>query len=275
MAGMREKVRKTKETKYRPSGFRAGTARYLHAAAILLAASLPLPAWGAASAEDMKAAVEDVLAAGDYQSELPLPKAANGEDSNPLSQPDWWRNEGDNQAPDRYRPAQETPEDSPFDLNLPPELMKVLRFLMWAVVFAGGALLIYYMVNESLIYLRWKKQARPEDAAGGAEGGPGLVRGAVLGDYEAMAARGDYGEAIHALLLHCIARMAERGAALSSAMTSREILRRLKLEQEEREALSVLVRMTELTHFGGRDASEEDFLKCRDLFRGIAAGGTA
>lgn len=251
-------------------------------AALLLGAMLcaPTPALAAASAEEIKTAVEDVLAGGDYQRELPLPRGSghgeSGEEGSGLwSNPDWWRNEGDAQAPDLYRPPPEQTQKNPLGLDLPPELVKVLRMLMWVVLFVGGALLIYYLVNEALLYTRWKKRGQAESRADGEgedEADAGRFR---LEDFDSLAARGDYAGAIHALLLHCLVRLGERGAELSSAMTSREILRRLQLEQQEREALSVLVRLTEVTHFGGRGASEADFRQCRALYENIAMGGAA
>lgn len=243
----------------------------------LVAASLaPAQALAAASAEEIEAAVEDALSAGDYQRELPLPEPSDGESGGGLwSDPDWWRNEGDAQAPELYRPAPEQKDQDSFSLNLPPELIKVLRVLMWAVLFAGGGLLLYYLVNEAAHYFQWKKQGQMEGEPGSGAQDEDLPGGFLLEDFDSLAAKGDYAGAIHALLLHCILRLGERGAEFSSAMTSREILRRLKLEQAEREAMSVLVRMTEVTHFGGREASESEFRECRALYEQITAGQPA
>jgi len=65
----------------------------------------------------------------------------------------------------------------------------------------------------------------------------------------------------------------ERGIALSTSLTSREILRRASLGDREKDAFRALVDVTELTHFGGRRATEADFLRCRDLFHRIAQAG--
>lgn len=243
----------------------------------LIAACLaPAPVLAAASAEEIEAAVETSLSGGDYQRKLPVPDPSDGEGGGGLwSDPDWWRNEGDAQAPELYRPTPEQMNQDSFSLNLPPALLEVLRMLMWAVLVAGGGLLGYYLVNETAQYFRWKKRGRTEGEPGSDMEGEDAPGGFLLEDFDSLAARGDYAGAIHALLLHCILRLGERGAEFSSAMTSREILRRLKLEQAEREALSVLVRMTEVTHFGGREASESDFRECRALYEQIAAGQPA
>lgn len=254
---------------------RSGRLRVLPLAALLLVAVSPAPVLAAASAEDIEAAVETALSGGDYQRELPVPDPSEGEGGGLWSDPDWWRNEGDAQAPDLYRPAPEQMDQDSFSLDLPPELIRVLRMLMWAILFAGGGLLLYYLVNEAAHYFQWKKRGEMERASIGDAQYDDLPGGLLLEDFDSLAASGDYAGAIHALLLHCILRLGERGAEFSSAMTSREILRRLKLEQAEREAMSVLVRMTEVTHFGGREASESEFRKCRVLYEQITAGQPA
>jgi len=252
------------------------------AALALLAAALAGPAQAAVPADDVDAAVDRAFAAGDYQRELPLPVVSEGEDGrghDPLADPDWWRNEGDAQAPDLYRPGEQAPDSEGFDFEIPKALREVLRVLMWIVFVAGGALVVYYLLNEARLFSRWKTGHWQPEGAGGdqAAGGPGKGAG-VLEDPERLAARGDYAEAVHVLLLRSIMLIRERGAALSTALTSREILRRAPLGDQERDAFRALVDATELTHFGGRGASEADFLRCRELFHRIAragAGGAA
>lgn len=223
--------------------------------------------------------MEHVFNAGDYQRDLPFSERSgdgtDGEGSEIWDNPDWWRNEGETQAPDLYRPAPQEKSRSGFDFNLPPAIVEVLRVLMWVVLFAGGALILYYLLNEARLFSRWKKEGWRDDADDNMAAGQPARGGVLLGDYDGLAAEGDYAGAVHALLLHYFARLRERGATLSPSMTSREILRRLRLEEHEKEALSVLVRVTELTHFGGRGATEGEFRRCRDLYRRVTAGGAA
>lgn len=249
---------------------------------MLLAGSLlgANPAQAAASAEEARAAVRGVLEAGDYQGELPLPQPGSadgaGGDNGVWKNPDWWRDEGDAQAPDRYHAAPESGKPSGFSLDLPPAVLEVLRVLMWGVILAGGALLGYYLVNEAVLHFRGRK-SNWEEADEGETGAAGQrrARGISLEDCDRLAAEGDFAGAIHALLLHWLGRLREGGAALPAALTSREILRRLRLAKEEQDALAVLVRLVELTHFGGRGASEDDFRQCRNLYRQVATGGAA
>lgn len=249
----------------------------------LAAIALPLflaiggPAPAAIPAEDVDAAVRRVLVAGDYQRELPLRDMTDGEDGSrddPMADPDWWRNEGDAQAPDQYRPASPESESESFDLEIPPALRQVFRVLMWIVFVAGGALVAYYLLNEARLFSRWKKGGWQPDAPAN-EPGVGAAGRAVgdLDDPEQLAASGEYAEAVHVLLLRSITLLRERGAVLSTSLTSREIVGRAPLDETEKDAFRTLVGVTEVTHFGGRDATEADFLRCRDLFRRIAQGG--
>lgn len=245
------------------------------AVCFLLMVHNPQRADAAAAPEEVRDTVEGVFAAGDYQRDLPLPVATDGTGGGAgelWSDPDWWRNEGGSQAPDFYRPRAAESDD--FELNLPPAVARVLKVLMWVVFFAGGALVAYYLMNEARLFSRWKKgdwQKEGESGDAAAGGTPGRD-GAQLEDYEILAGRGEFAEAVHALLLRSIALIRDRGIALSSALTSREILRQAPLQDRERDALSTLVGVTEVTHFGGRGATEADFLRCRDLFERIAQG---
>jgi hypothetical protein len=82
-------------------------------------------------------------------------------------------------------------------------------------------------------------------------------------DFEALAREGRFGDAIHGLLLNLIARA--RG--LAPSLTSREIVRRMKLSQPVRKALAELVLAVERSHFGGRQAVAADYRACLEQYR--------
>lgn len=249
----------------------------IFAAALLLATGLCAPATShaATSAEAARDAVRKAFAGGDYQRNLPLPDKQSDQ-TDLWSDPNWWHDEGEHQAADANHPALPKPKAPGFNLHLPPALAEALRLLMWGGIVVGISLLAYYLINETLLYLGRKKTdwQPPADEPSSTVGGAG-VRAVTLADCDRMAADGDYAGAIHMLLLYWIGRLREKGANLSSSMTNREILRRLQLADNEREALSLLVRLAELTHFGGRAASESDFQECRALYDRVAAGGAA
>lgn len=254
------------------------------AGAVLFAATVigPAPALPEISADKVDAAIDRVFDAGDYQRELPDPEFSETEGEggdNPLNDPDWWRNTGETQAQDLYRPGTRPQESERFEFEIPKPLRDVLQVLLWILFVAGGALVAYYLLNEARLFARWKKgawQAEETDAVpGAADSG---AAGILPGDPDGLAARGDYAEAVHLLLLHSIMLIRDRGVALSTSLTSREILRQAPLDEPEKNAFKTIVNLTELIHFGGRGATEADFLHCRDLFRQLAqgrAGGAA
>lgn len=248
----------------------------------LLAAGAAPAAPAAVPAERVEDAVKRVLDSGNYQRELPLPGAAARDEEqrdDPMADPDWWRNEGDTQAPDLYRPGRRGTDSTGFQFDIPPALREVLRVLMWIVFVAGGGLVAYYLLNEARLFSRWKRGGwQTEDGSRDAMTSGPRADAAGPEDPESLAARGEFAEAVHALLLRSIMLIRQRGVALSTSLTSREILRRAPLGDHEKEAFRALVDMAELTHFGGRGANEADFQQCRTLFQRIArsdAGGIA
>ena len=75
-----------------------------------------------------------------------------------------------------------------------------------------------------------------------------------------LAAEGRYAEAVHALLLTAIRHFAERSrVAVEPSRTSRELVRLLPLGPETRGAFAELVRMVELSLFGGAAVGREDY----------------
>ncbi len=78
-----------------------------------------------------------------------------------------------------------------------------------------------------------------------------------------LASDGHYGEAVHAMLLLALKRLAERGgAAARHSTTSREILDHETLDTDARERLEVLVANVEAWWFGGRELTRADYDRC-------------
>jgi hypothetical protein len=146
----------------------------------------------------------------------------------------------------------------------------LFKFLLWAVVIVTGGLLVIWLASELLRYGGSDAQLAAEPAA--ETGGVDLaVIQRPLGDAEALAARGDYGEAIHALLLRTLQELVRSSAVrVPPALTSREILGRVPLADDPREALAGLITAVEVTHFGGDAATQDDYVRCRTQFQRFA-----
>ncbi|MEN0064556.1 MAG: DUF4129 domain-containing protein [Myxococcota bacterium] len=78
-----------------------------------------------------------------------------------------------------------------------------------------------------------------------------------------FASDGSYGEAVHAMLLLALGRLASRGGlAARHSATSREILDQVELEAPAREHLATLVSGVEAWWFGGQELSRDQYDRC-------------
>jgi len=146
----------------------------------------------------------------------------------------------------------------------------LFTFLLWAVVIVTLGLLVIWLASELLRYGGSDAQLAAEPAAD-PHGVDLAVIQRPLGDAEALAERGDYGEAIHMLLLRTLQELVRSSAVrVPPALTSREILGRVPLADDPREALAGLITAVEVTHFGGDAATRDDYARCRAQFQRFA-----
>jgi hypothetical protein len=99
--------------------------------------------------------------------------------------------------------------------------------------------------------------------------------GAPLGDSQAgaLADQGLLAEAAHALLQAAVRHLVtSRRAAVSSATTSREIVRQLANDHGLRGSFVVLVVAVEHSLFGGLPVTQDDYLRCRDAYEVVVGG---
>ena len=144
----------------------------------------------------------------------------------------------------------------PFTLDIPGlgVLGKLLTVLAWTALFVLVALLATWAFQRLRGWHRDVLQERPEPGAAAAA----EIR---IGSAEALAAEARYGEAIHALLLETLQALS-RAARLPPSFTSREIVARVPLRPDAREALAGLVAAVEISWFGGTVPSEADYRGC-------------
>ena len=226
--------------------------------ALLLACGLMLalvgrstPALAEPSDAEIRAAVEEVLGNGRFQTELP--GAAEPEEAEAAPEPSW-----------RF--------------DLPDGVFGLARVLMWLLVGAGGLLLVIFVINEvsSFSLRRRGRSAQPEEpAAPSGSVAPGSGSGLSLDEADRLAREGRYAEALHMLLLDCFAQLRRLrfDAVIAPSLTSRELARRLTLPEQSARALSAIVSAVELSHFGGRLPGEDDYNRCRQDYLQIANDG--
>ncbi len=144
-------------------------------------------------------------------------------------------------------------------------LAKVLFIVLAVVVLL---LMILWVGRAVAARIGRREEAAPGEAAP-ADAAP-VERELQLDDAARLAAEGRYAEAVHALLLAAIRHFAARSRVpVQPSRTSRELVRLLPLGPDAREAFSDLVRMVELSLFGGAPVSAGDYESSLARFRSL------
>ena len=145
--------------------------------------------------------------------------------------------------------------------------------VLWILAIVAGLALLYFVLRELRSFRRGTGRRRFDEVEATAVEGRGLdgdgqPGDGLLADADALAARGEYGEAIHLILMHSLRRLEEVGEqVIGRSLTAREIVRRSTIAERARGLLSRIVGASELAHFGGRQADAEDYRSCREAFR--------
>jgi hypothetical protein len=152
-----------------------------------------------------------------------------------------------------------TREPEPFHIKLPPEML-------WLVI-ALALGVVLYSFRDMVPFLRqrgsesWVEQE--EIAADIARRDPTVVLAAA----DELAREGRYAEAMHVLLLRCLADIRARlDEPFADSLTSREILRSTRLPDKARDPLRDVVGRVEWTYFGEYPAGQDDYAACRTSF---------
>jgi hypothetical protein len=155
------------------------------------------------------------------------------------------------------------PEPFNWHFDLPPETL-------WIVVAIAIGVLIYAFRDLIPIWRAGAGRAWAEQ-----EGAPGATtqgdEAVIIEAADALAASGQFVEAMHMLLLHGLAHIRHRlDLQFSDSLTSREILHRTNLPEVARASLRDVVTRVELTYFGRRPAALADYTACRESFNALA-----
>ena len=203
---------------------------------------------GARGSASFDAAWSDVRAAGDIQ-------FAPGQPTKPPETPQWWDDLqawlGETLAPVAEAIAASWP---------------IVRILLIFLLIAGLLTLIWVIVAPYLEQRRGRKppgeqiwQPEPEHAR------------ALLADAEALAAAGQFGQAVRLLLHRSIADIEERRPdLLQPSSTAREIERFDKLPDAARAMFAVIVGQVERGLFAALPIDERGWRAARDAYAGFA-----
>ena len=145
----------------------------------------------------------------------------------------------------------------------------VLQGLLWV---AGGALalLILYLVARALAGRGWPWRRRGEEEHDDWRPETAPAR-ALLGEADALAARGEYSEAVHLLLFRSIEDIGSRRPELvRPALTSRDIAALPAIPERPRGAFARIAMAVERSLFAGRPLAEGDWRECRAAYESFA-----
>ena len=130
------------------------------------------------------------------------------------------------------------------------------------------AVIIVYMVVRSARDYRRPARATPLPGEAATEQAAIVARNiALLAEADALAARGDFDAAVHALLLQGVQDIGQRyPSLLRPAYTSRVIARLEGLPQQMRDVYSRIADAVERSRFGGRPIDRSAYAECRAAY---------
>jgi hypothetical protein len=156
----------------------------------------------------------------------------------------------------------------------PSRLFKIPEFeirreALW-VLAAFGAVVLAYILRDMLPGWRARDDQGWDTGISGLAGG-GATPPISLAEADALAGQGRFVEAMHVLLLFCLADIRRRlDLDFADSLTSREIVRRAKLPEDGTAALRGIVTRVELSYFGDYPASRADYDACRERYEVLA-----
>jgi len=151
----------------------------------------------------------------------------------------------------------------------------VLGYLLGAIVLCAILAGLYMVFGESLtLRLRQKQKSLAPDASVMPDLRPEQGRArALLEDADALAAQGQFAEAVHMLLFRSIDDIQEKKSGLiGRSLTAREIGALGDLPTWIKDALAPIIRVVERSFFGGQDVTESSWKDARQSYESFAFG---
>jgi hypothetical protein len=148
-------------------------------------------------------------------------------------------------------------------LRLPPEIL-------WLVIAVAIGILLYLLLDMIRQFRLAQGPSWLKDEAG-FDAPTQRASIVALEAADDLAARGQFVEAMHALLLQSLTEVRRRlDEQFADSLTSREILESARLSHTGRASLRDIVARVEWTYFGGRRATGPDYDACRRSFVELA-----
>lgn len=175
------------------------------------------------------------------------------------------------------RPEPPEVEERREPLRLPPW---VIEAFLWTIAVILAVMVAVFLFNalQNRTGFKLKRKSKQQPSATLVETPLFDMQKAVvdrsLEEADALAAQGRFAEAIHLLLLVAMDRLRqELGARIAPALTGREVLQLAPVPPAVVEPLSRMVSLSEIKHFGGRNAAGPDYDQCRQDFLQFSGQG--
>jgi hypothetical protein len=173
-----------------------------------------------------------------------------------------------------FQPPPQPPPSSPGWLQWLGDFLSadhpILRLLLWALLAAAALAILWLVARRLAASDRWRRNVPAADAddAWRPAAAPAL---ALLGEADALAARGRFAEAVHLLLFRSIADLDERRPGLvRPALTSRDISALDEIPSGPRGAFARIATLVEYSLFARRSLAEADWRASRAAYEEFA-----
>ncbi|WP_299620029.1 hypothetical protein [Pelagibius sp.] len=166
------------------------------------------------------------------------------------------------------------PEPLDIEVNIEPFQLPAWlgQAIIWTIVAIAVVMIAVFLYNafqnrSGLKLNRDSAQTAPQRVDTPVRAQRKAIDARTLEEADALAAAGRFAEAIHLLLLVAMDHLRrDLGPRIAPALTGREILHLAALPQALAEPLGRMVSLSEIKHFGGRDAAGPDYALCRQDF---------
>ncbi|WP_287174317.1 DUF4129 domain-containing protein [Mesorhizobium sp.] len=154
-------------------------------------------------------------------------------------------------------------------LDLLSSLGPYMIYLFWGAVLSGVAiiLLLVFLEMKGIAWrLPWQRARRETDAEEAWRPDAGAAQ-ILLSEADALAARGDYDEAVHLLLRRSVADIAGRlPDFLRPSLTARDIAAAASVPAKARAAFAEIARIVEAALFARRPVGAEGWRQARGAY---------
>jgi hypothetical protein len=154
--------------------------------------------------------------------------------------------------------------------------LEMAQVLLWSAVAVFAGIVVYTLIEN--LRLPIKSAAKSGKAVQEELQAVHRRMGVAQDAADMFAANGNFAEAMHTLLLQSLDEMRRRlGVPIAISLTSREILSRVALHSDAKDAFSDIVTRVEISYFGDHAPGAEEYRQCRQSYStlsGFLKGGS-